>query len=278
MMERSDSAKPDVEVYEVAEDWDSHECARHLKPFFISEESNPLVRIVVIGKPSGAYLLIHCAHIIYDGASLQLFLDDLIAALQGKALQPEPVTLFDVSLQEAAYAGTAQGVRDQEYYGQLCSGCTAITELQPGKDLSGSVGFSYDTGLVDAYCRSKAVTASSFWTTTMLRALHRVTGIDDLAVCTFSSRRSAAEWRRTSGMLLRLLPIVSHSRDQETGRSHARAPGPTDCHPATRTIPILQDTVHAEPALQFLVHLSRRPGAIALSGRLARGECGSATR
>ena len=54
MMERSDSAKPDVEVYEVAEDWDSHECARHLKPFFISEESNPLVRIVVIGKPSGA--------------------------------------------------------------------------------------------------------------------------------------------------------------------------------------------------------------------------------
>ena len=215
MMERSDSAKPDVEVYEVAEDWDSHECARHLKPFFISEESNPLVRIVVIGKPSGAYLLIHCAHIIYDGASLQLFLDDLIAALQGKALQPEPVTLFDVSLQEAAYAGTAQGVRDQEYYGQLCSGCTAITELQPGKDLSGSVGFSYDTGLVDAYCRSKAVTASSFWTTTMLRALHRVTGIGDLAVCTFSSRRSAAEWRRTSGMLLRLLPIVSHSRDQE---------------------------------------------------------------
>lgn len=215
MMERSGSAKPDVEVYEVAEDWNSDECARHLKPFLMTEEGKPLVRIVVIGKPSGTYLLIHCAHIIYDGASLQLFLDDLIGALQGKTLLPEPVTLYDVSLYEAAYASTFEGLRDKEYFEQLCRGCTAITELKPGKDPSGSVGFSYDTGLVDAYCRSKAVTASSFWTTTMLQALHRVTGIGDLAVCTFSSRRSAAEWRRTSGMLLRLLPIVSHSRDQE---------------------------------------------------------------
>ena len=215
MMERSDSAKPDFEVYEVADDWNSDECARHLKPFLISEKGNPLVHIAVIGKPSGAYLLIHCAHIIYDGASLQIFLDDLIAALQGKDLRPEPITIFDVSLHEAEYADTDQGLRDKRYFEQLCRGCTAITELKPGNDPSGTVGFSFDTGLIDAYCHCKAITANSFWTTTMLQALHRVTGIRDLAVCTFSNQRSEAEVRRTSGMLLRILPIVSHSRCQE---------------------------------------------------------------
>ena len=90
----------------------------------------------------------------------------------------------------------------------------AVTALRPGHEASGTVEFHVDRRLTDAYCRRMAVTANSFWMTTLLQALHRITAMSNLVVCTFSNQRSAAEVRRTSGMLLRLLPVVSRLRDQ----------------------------------------------------------------
>ena len=68
------------------------------------------------------YFLFDFHHIVFDGASLTILLDDLKEAFEGRSLVQESFTAFDRALEEEALTGSEKYKEAKEYFDHLLSG------------------------------------------------------------------------------------------------------------------------------------------------------------
>ena len=213
---RNDQAEPQVLLLEVTEA--DYQTIREsfIKPFDLYRE--PLYRVSIVTTEKQLYLLCDFHHIIFDGASLQLLLTDLVAAYGDSPLEKEDLTAFDLALKEADYQSSKDYQADQDYFdGIIKPEMTAIPgDLKiPGEALLAAEKLVVDGADVDGFCKRQGISPSGLFMAGLTIALYRYSRNPAIQFTTISNGRGDVRVGRCIGMLVKTLPIALDVEGEE---------------------------------------------------------------
>ena len=210
MVKGEDSFRADIE--EIGEAALKTRMARR-DPFDFANK--PLYRAKVYITEDAMYLYVNFHHIIFDGTSLVVFMEDLEKAFQGETLAPEKYTAFDLALDERAARQSPAYAEAKAYYDSVFSGAD-VNSLPDGDFPGGEAAAEHaqrlvmEAGLaarVQAWCAENKVTENAFFTFAFAYTLSRMTGREEALFCNIYNGRTDPRTFHMVGMLVKTYPF-----------------------------------------------------------------------
>lgn len=205
---RNDSDFPIVEIVESAKLPDASELVRPHKIL----DSN-LYRIEIYKTEDGNYLFLDFHHIICDGTSEAVILEDINSFYDGNAVEAESYTGFEAALDEEKARKTDVYTKAKEYYDSIFSGCD--TEFLPIKDKNepihsvGRCELECDLPIdgIKKYCDENNITLNAFFNGVFGVVLSKYNYKDEALFTTIYNGRSDSRLLRAVTMLVKTLPV-----------------------------------------------------------------------
>lgn len=218
-----------VEVIE-AESIDELKDGGLVKPFKLI--GGRLFRIALI-HAHGLYLFIEMHHLVSDGTSMQVFLQDISDAYAGNEVQTETFTGYEAVLNEI-HIRTAEKLEEaKQYYGMLLS--DAETSSLPAGDLKerneGVSGLYEADGVyatadaVRSFCKENGLSMNAFFSAAFGVMLNGCLGTESAVFAGIYNGRSDSRFTNMVAMLVKTIPIVSAPKAAESVVEHVRAMG-----------------------------------------------------
>ncbi len=192
-----------------------------VKPFDLSK--GPLYRFEIITTERQTCLLMDVHHLIFDGGSVDIFLQQLCSVLNGSSTKDRSVAsqspIEDEDQSYAAYV-TAEKVAESEadyqaakdFFKEQLSVVETATEVRPDlpNPTKGSIGkaiSALDIKAVDAFCRGNHITPAHLILSAIYYSLSRFANNEQVCITTVSSGRSNLHIRNTVGMFVNTLAL-----------------------------------------------------------------------
>lgn len=178
-------------------------------------EHGPLYRAEVLDAPSGVTLLLDFHHLVYDGASLNILLNEICTALEGIEPMAESHTYIDF-----AKAQQEDKTDHKSYYDQLLG--NGITSTQIPTDLNGTEGCHKEhvqfVSIQDVMSKAKALNTapSALFMAAAFYTLSRYTNTKELCMTTISNGRLNPLTEGVVGMFVNTIPLVCKIEDVST--------------------------------------------------------------
>lgn len=182
-----------------------------VRPFDL--ENGPLYRAAVWHGPQGNYLALDFHHVIFDGSSVSVFMDDVARAYCGEALADEALTLFDVAACEQAQS-SGESEEARTFFENLLNG--ADTDCMLSHDAPKDAPCGSDTLHIDMllkpeqlnrFAQQNGLTVNTVLMGAFAYTLARYGGAKESLFCTADSGRHDSRLGSTVGMFVRTLPI-----------------------------------------------------------------------
>ena len=208
----------------------AHELER-LKNHIYDIENGECMRIVHLGlTPTESYVLIGSHHIIMDGISLEVFLDDLQKAYNGQDLVTEPAyqyAAYSEKLREDLASGSMQGEID--YWRSEFEAPLSALPLLPfstarqrtplaayeHNSVSRAISSQLSVQIQDA-CRKRKANLFHFHLGVFQVLLFKLFGNNDVCIGMADANRWDDQVAKSIGMYLNLLPLRFHLDDQQS--------------------------------------------------------------
>ncbi|PKM52554.1 MAG: hypothetical protein CVV02_00005, partial [Firmicutes bacterium HGW-Firmicutes-7] len=180
-----------------------------LRPFTML--NTPLYRFLVIEEKDKTTLLFDIHHMIFDGGSANLFIQDLLKAYQGEALEGEKITAFDVAIKEEKESISEKYQAAQEYFkNKLETQATDLEQTQTKDNKKiGQAKATVELKKVKDFCRQNGITASNLFMAAFLRVLNTYAREETISIATISNGRGDIRLANSFGMFVKTLPVVS---------------------------------------------------------------------
>ena len=186
-----------------------------VRPFDL--ENGPLCRFELWHSEEGDYFALDVHHLVFDGTSAEVLLRQIADAYGGKALSPEPLSLFNLSLSEQKQTESPLYERARAYFAHTLDGVEWDSapvpdryEERPARK-AGCVRLSaegfFGTSDVQAYIRSHGLTENSLFTGAFAYALAKFGGKTESHFCTVNNGRHDPRLKDAVGMFVRTLPL-----------------------------------------------------------------------
>lgn len=181
-----------------------------IRSFDIS--AGPLFRAEVLAAPSGLTLLLDFHHLVYDGASLGIIINEICAVLEGTEPSAEPG-----SYAEFAAAQQACATDHKAYFDKLFG--EGVTSTTLPADLNGESGPHAQhlrfVSAPDVMSRAKALgtAPSALFIAAAFYTLSRYANTKDLCITTISNGRLNPMTKGVVGMFVNTIPLVSKIGD-----------------------------------------------------------------
>lgn len=205
---RNDGEKAEVDMIECEELPDKTElCA----PFGLLKDRLYRARIYVTA--GGSYLFLELHHIICDGTSEAVLIEDINSFYDGKAVEIETYSGFEAALDEEKARQTAAYTKAKSYYDSVFSGCD--TEFLPAKDKKlsePSVGYlefecEVPAEKVEKFCGDNNVTLNAFFNSVFGLVLAKYNYKDEALFTTVYNGRNDSRLSRAVTMLVKTFPV-----------------------------------------------------------------------
>ena len=188
-----------------------------------------LFRIRLLRDAKQYYLFIDYHHIIVDGTSMQLMLNDIDKAYHGVTLEPEVLTLADVAANEEAERQTPAFAEAKEWYAKNFDCGDVYTPLIPDREetvpaeasLLRTLSVSIDS--VDAFCKSNGIFKSTLFTQAYALLLAKFNNEQESLFTTVFNGRQDKRLSRTVGMFVKTLPVYAKFTKDTTVLDFLRA-------------------------------------------------------
>lgn len=189
------------------------------KPFKLL--GSRLIRFKII-KADKKYLFIEIHHIIADGTSLAILLNDISKAYSGDTLEKEVFGGFEASDFELSQRQTQRYDEAVKFYDTVYGGCDA--DCLPTGDLKEPVPKAEEiehTGIyaaskdVQAFCKANKLTLNGFFTAVFGFVLSEFSGKEESVFTTIYNGRNDSRLADSVAMLVKTLPVkcdVSETR------------------------------------------------------------------
>ncbi|MBR6889323.1 MAG: AMP-binding protein, partial [Selenomonadaceae bacterium] len=203
---RHDDFEPVVTLYRVN---NLPPVEKLVKPFELLNK--PLYRAEIYATPTENFFFLDCHHIISDGESFDILLDNINAAYEGKILSKETYTGFEHALdEEKARAGDAL-TKAKAYYDSIFRGCDADCKLAKDFDAKAkpfAVGkLGVDVDAVKNFCARNKVTPNAFFNAAFGFTLAKFLYRDDAIFTTIYNGRNDSRLSKSVGMFVKTLPV-----------------------------------------------------------------------
>ena len=223
ILQRNDDDLVEIKVSELSEEPEDDYFQKHVLPFHLI--GNRLYRAEVLKTAHKTYLFFDAHHIIFDGLSRKVLVNDLKRAYEGETLHKENYQAYDYALYEQAELRNIEKVQEAEsWYDNLLAGANAIvlpSYLAPdGVDFA-NIEVSLPNQQIDTFCAVNGITVNSFMHAAFAIFVKRLIKEEKPLYLTISNGRDiGAELQPCVGMFVKTLPIVITS---ELGQGQSTA-------------------------------------------------------
>ena len=209
-----------VELTELNEEPTAKFFRSRVRPFNLFNDR--LYRMEVYKTPTSVWYFQDIHHLVFDGASDFVLHAELEKALHGETLQREEYSAFERALDEKELMESATFNEIEKYFDGLLEDVEMISyphssELDSAEGVNNAyVEADVDKRVIDDYCRKNSATANSFFLTSLMQVLHRLTREERIAITTISNGRSDTRMHTIMGMFVKTLPVVSRLDGNQT--------------------------------------------------------------
>ncbi len=184
-----------------------------VQSFSLTEKE--LYRIVFFHTKEGVYLFLDIHHIVFDGTSFVIFLDDIEKAYKGERLEKEKYTAFEFALDELDASKSGKYDNAKAYYDSIFSSLDT-TDFLPASDVkeggNGSFSeYSMSSALTDKkvekWCKECGVSEAALFNTAFGYTLSRYNGTRDAIYATVYNGRSDGRIARSVSMFVKTFPM-----------------------------------------------------------------------
>jgi len=208
---RMDDEKTEVSVVSCsAEEYAAcREC--FVRPFSFFDGA--LFRVEIYALPGEVRMLADFHHMIFDGGSMDLFLNDLAKAYAGGEIAAESFTSFDLALLEQEKAQGSAYDEAKAFFHQRLGDCEGATVFPTESGAGGlgvpcSVHASIAKGSVEHAIKGLGITASNLFLSAAMLVAGRFASTKDVRIAAISNGREGAHVQRNFGMLVKTLPMA----------------------------------------------------------------------
>ena len=181
-----------------------------VKPFDLS--TGPLYRFEIVVTEKQTYLLMDVHHLVFDGGSSDIFLQQLCSILNGETIEDEDQNYAAYVTAEKAAEGGADYQVAADFFKQRLSMVEAATEVRPdlpnpSKGTIGKAVAALDIEAINAFCRHSNMTPAHLILAAINYSLSRFANSEQVCITTVSSGRSNLHIRNTVGMFVNTLAL-----------------------------------------------------------------------
>ncbi len=161
------------------------------------------------------YLFLDYHHIIVDGTSMQIMLQDIDKAYRGEDIPAEELTLMDIALDEASKRETPAFEEAKLWYAANFDCSDTFTQFLPDLEEPEHSEdhllrtLSIDMARVEDYCKHNGVYKSTLFTTAYSFLLAKFNNEQESLFTTVYNGRSDKRFSRSIGMAVKTLPVYA---------------------------------------------------------------------
>ena len=177
-------------------------------PFRLNE--GPLYRLEVVETDSALYLLSDFHHLIFDGASFDVFFSQVVALLNGESIEDERYTYAD-------YVNhTKECPEAKAFFSKVLADCDEATEIPAdmqgtgGQGHTGEAVFPIDMERIENFCQQQGITPAHLLLGAVYYTISRYAATRDVYMSTISNGRSDVRLSDTIGMFVNTLALHGH--------------------------------------------------------------------
>lgn len=186
----------------------------------------PLFRVRILQTEKNTYLLLEVHHIIADGESVMLLLEEINAAYEGDELEPETYTSFDLAQDEVKVRKTTALEEARSYYDSVLKG--VVVDSLPAHDVFGTESYLCDwrqevsvtEEQVSALCAQYGITENVFFTGAFGLLLAKFAGEAESLFTTIYNGRTDPRTFGMVGMLVKTLPVYVETQLAQTVKDY----------------------------------------------------------
>lgn len=213
---RREGLSTKVDVCNTAEAEIKAACASFVKPFDLFREN--LYRFEIHQTNKFVYLLLDIHHIIFDGSSLAIFLEDLENAFHNQPISAETFTGFDKALEEQEMLQSEKCNEIEKYFENLIGGTSMLAfplsvkteEDNTSKDFNSFI----PVGAIGDFCQKFGITENNFFLSVLCQVLNRYSRENKVALTTVSSGRADNKLMNSLGMFVKTVPVVAEIKTE----------------------------------------------------------------
>ena len=214
------------------------EIACFVQPFNLLEDH--LFRVRLIKDAEYYYLLLDIHHVIMDGTSFQLLLDDIEKAYNGEAIDTEILTLREQAALEAEQRMTPAFEEGKKWYAENFENSDIYTQLTPDLEIPGRTEgvlthtLNISVEKINAFCQNHGIYKNNLFITAYAFLLAKYNNEQEVFFPTAYNGRTDKRLANTVGMFVKTLPVqikfendttvlqlLKNSQDQMSGcRKH----------------------------------------------------------
>ncbi len=201
------------------------ETSSFVRPFNL--EDGPLYRFEIWTDKDGSYFAFDVHHLIFDGTSVEVFLNQIAKAYADGKIDEERLSIFDIAEHEKTIKETDEYKRASEFFKDIFAGVDSdsviipdvITEnVEGGSDkLILSSEERFNNSLVEAFVHRNGLTENTLFMAAFAYTLAKFNGAKDALFCTVNSGRHDARLENSIGMFVKTLPLrFEYNKDIST--------------------------------------------------------------
>lgn len=182
-----------------------------VRPFHLN--SGPLCRFAIITTESCICLLADFHHLIFDGSSMDIFINQLRGMLNGVPVEKESYSYSQYVLEEKLFEDTPDFDANRDYFTNMLGDFESASELTAdlkGKEEDGrmaTIAMPFDMDAVSHYAQQKGLTPAATMLAAVFYTVSRYTASHNVYLSTISSGRSDVRISETFGMFVNTLPL-----------------------------------------------------------------------
>ena len=181
-----------------------------IQPFDLS--TGPLARITILDMPEGVSMLSDFHHLIFDGRSYDLFIQQICQVLEGGNVEPEACNYFEYAIgQKEAEKTPAFAAAGDFFNGQL-QGLESATAVMPDLDSQGvgkEVLLIKKVGAdIHPFCQRMGISPASYYLAAAYLTLSAYSGSPKVYICTISNGRNDLRIADSFGMFVNTLALA----------------------------------------------------------------------
>ena len=212
-----DSAEPDVPVAQLSEKQLENFKKEFVKPHNLAKA--PLFRIGVVETENNVYMLSDFHHLIFDGASVALFTEQLKTLYEGGSIDAEKYTYFDYVENEIKAEGGEEFKKAEKFFDDMMKNFESATEITP--DLGGHfedgqlavTAVPIDMTVVENFCSQQGITPAHLFLSAVFYTVSRFANTRNVYISTISNGRSDLKLTNCFGMFVKTLALGTEIED-----------------------------------------------------------------
>ena len=181
-----------------------------VKPFDLG--TGPLYRFEIVTTEKQTYLLMDVHHLVFDGGSVDIFLQQLCSMMNGETIEDEDQSYAAYVTVEKDAEGGEDYLAAKEFFKDRLAAVEAAAEVRPDlpNPVKGTIGKAIsvlDIEAIESFCRSNNITPAHLILSAIYYSLSRFANSEQVCMTTVSSGRSNLHIRNTVGMFVNTLAL-----------------------------------------------------------------------